>query len=437
MKFLKPISLCVLSLISSLTLSHSQPIIKVPEKAEKDLKFIYQMIGKYREKHGKFPDGLVTLRKGLGEESGFGMVEWNKLKIDNFDGLNPFYKEREGIVWYILHTQRPDGSPLSPLRESGLVDVFCSTPIYNTYPDGSTGINVFLRSDGRVEAVPSDLMLSVPTSLHKMAFPNQTNVPALLIRTFEENFKAAMPLKPAPEGKDRRLNDNGGPEALVQLSRRLNYPSAYGIDRGELWKTFSPAQPTFTLQEIHEGAEKLGLKTILKEISLDKLYEIGSPALLAYKDNRIVTLITLDDIHAVVFDAGETRIVKWEAIEAAYSGQALLPASAATQKANLKVNYAVRELTLRSDDIELPQQITITNNSPQPISLKLEYPLIGITAAKFSKETIAPNESTTLDLKLKWRPIIKEPTQNVFLSIQTSDPTTPRLQTAFRVSIIK
>ena len=90
----------------------------------------------------------------------------------------------------------------------------------------------------------------------------------------------------------------------------------------------------------------------------------------------------------------------------------------------------MREVKLPSLDAEVPQQFTLRNTGTTPITLQLEYPLLGITESKLSKDVIASGETATLDLKVKWRSILKAPYQNVLVSIQTNDPIVPRLQLA-------
>jgi hypothetical protein len=54
-----------------------------------------------------------------------------------------------------------------------------------------------------------------------------------------------------------------------------------------------------------------------------------------------------------------------------------------------------------------------------------------VTEAKLSKDTLGPGENATLDLRVRWRTILKGKQQNVLVSLQTNDPVAPRLQLAF------
>ena len=164
---------------------------------------------------------------------------------------------------------------------------------------------------------------------------------------------------------------------------------------------------------------------------LAQLQKSGTPALIFLKDDgRIVTLTALDDDRAVVIDRGLTRNVERNVLEKRYSGEALIPTKALTQNAAIVADDAVREVKLPSLDAEVPQQFVLRNTSTTPITLQLEYPLLGVTESKLSKGIIAPGETATLDLKVKWRSILKAPYQNVLVSIQTNDPIVPRLQLA-------
>ncbi len=234
-----------------------------------------------------------------------------------------------------------------------------------------------------------------------------------------------------PEINTNVVDDNGGPESLVQLSRRVTYPTIYGIDREQLWKQFDPAQPEFTLSDIQAGATKLGLDTRVQKLTLAQLQASGMAAALFLKDDgRIVTLTALDANRAVVIDRGLTRNVERSVLEGRYSGEALVPTKAVAQSAGIVAEDAVRSIQLPSLDAEVPQLFTLRNTGKTPLTLQLEYPLLGVTDSKLSKDTLAPGETATLDLKVKWRSILKAPTQNVLVSLQTNDPIVPRLQLA-------
>ena len=227
------------------------------------------------------------------------------------------------------------------------------------------------------------------------------------------------------------IEDNGGPEGLVQLSRRLNQPSIYGIDRNEIWNILDPAQAQFTLADVQLGATKLGLDTQVAKQTLDQLQKSGTPALLFLQaDGRIVTLTAIDDDRTVIVDRGLTRNVERSVLEKRYSGEALVPTKALTQNAAIVADDAVREAKLASLDAEVPQQFVLRNTGTTPITLQLEYPLLGVTESKLSRDTIPPGETATLDLKVKWRSVLKAPYQNVLVSLQTNDPIVPRLQLA-------
>ena len=125
-----------------------------------------------------------------------------------------------------------------------------------------------------------------------------------------------------------------------------------------------------------------------------------------------------------------------ETLEKRYSGEALLPVVATNSKASIKAENAVREIALKSQNDEVTQSVTLHNTGDNPVELQLEYPLFGATEAKLSKNTLAPGQSATLDLRLKWRTILLGQQQNVLVSLKTSDPIVPRLQIAFRLTIL-
>jgi hypothetical protein len=307
--------------------------------------------------------------------------------------------------------------------------------------DGPWGYYVVLWDDGRVDKIPYDL---VTYSLEQLglsvSFPRSAGIPNNSL-TYAEQLTAQgkfglFPFigKPSVTGGNNVVVDNGGPESLIQLSRQVNHPNIYGIEREQLWRTFDPAQPEFTLKQMQTGAAKLGFSVQVHRLNLNALEQKKHPALLFLPDDgRIVTLTALDSDGAVIVDRGRTFIIERTKLqERLGSGQVevLFPQVAVDQPSSVRVDDAVRSIRLPSLDAEVPQQFTIRNTGTQPITLQLEYPLLGVTESKLSKDVLAPGETATLDLKVKWRSILKAPTQNVLVSLQTSDPIVPRLQLA-------
>lgn len=123
--------------------------------------------------------------------------------------------------------------------------------------------------------------------------------------------------------------------------------------------------------------------------------------------------------------------VQPEILENCYSGKALLPVKADAFRAALIAEDAVREIALQNLQEEVAQQVTLRNTGDKPVQLQVEHTLLGATQAKLSKDILAPGENATLDLRLKWRTILRGKQQNVLVSLKTNDPIMPRLQLAF------
>ncbi len=346
-----------------------------------------------------------------------------------------------GTLFYNVFDKRPDGSLISSPKIRGNKDVIASS---DTYFFGDTqdataprGGFVVLRDDGDIEFAPYDeTFFQINGGTYTRCFLMQPGVDPTSTLSYSEVFDhlsmgRADVGKPITSKATTPIEDNNGPEGLVHLSRRVLLPNIYGIDREQLWKQFDPSQPEFTLSDIQVGATKLGLDTQVQKLSLSQLQKISSPVLLFLKDDgRIVTLTALDNNRAVVIDRGLTHNVERSVLEARYSGEALVPTKALTQSAGIVADDAVRSVQLKSFDEEVPQTFTLRNTGKMPITLQLEYPMLGVTESKLSKDTLAPGETATLDLKVKWRSILKAPYQNILVSIQTNDPIVPRLQLA-------
>ncbi len=424
----------------------------VPQNAKRGFDAIHFLITTYRGEHnGQFPNGLQEVIDAL--LSSKRPAEDVKRIQDKFSLLvnpdaelsdDPITKHYAKLVQsYTLLWARPDGGQFLAPRPENTMDVQAYTEIYLRHQIGKIkqqGVTCeafmvgyyLLDTNGIVRFVPADetyLYRKPNTGLFR-AFLGQAGIPFEAMSQTESflrvpNKSERVFYKPEAS-KDEYISDNGGPESLVHLSRRLNFPNRYGLDREKLWQTFDPAQAEFNLNQIQAGAQKLGLPAEVKKVGLTELE--GTPALLFLKDDgRIVTLTALDDDRAVVIDRGVTRIVPREVLGKRYGGEALVPSQG---KISLVAQDAVRAVSLKSYEDEVQQSVTLHNTSAKPVTLQLDYPLLGVTEAKLSQQTLAPGETATLDLKMKWRTVLPTPTQNVLVSLSTGEGQ-PRLQLAF------
>ena len=416
------------------------------------LNSVYKYITVFRISHeGNYPKQMSDLLISMSEnpklygKADFKSLRETLLNTDTKYSDDPSEREHpEYSVPYFISSINMDGSPVDRPAPKGSSSAIAWLEIYfhlNSYQDkkdnlvfSPEGYYVVLRRDGAVEKIPYDETLQVAVQDYfQLAFPGQVGVPFDTV-TYGEYWSDILPIpigKPASGIDGSLVLDNGGPESLIQLSRRLIAPNLYGIDRRDLWRVFNPLKPEFTLSDIETGAPKLGLNTQVEKQTLAQLQKSGTPALLFLQDDgRIVTLTALDAERAVVIDRGVTQNVERSVLEKRYSGEALVPTKSLTQNAAIVADDAVRELKLPSLDAEVPQQFVLHNTGTTPITLQLEYPLLGVTESKLSRDTIPPGETATLDLKVKWRSVLKAPYQNVLVSIQTNDPIVPRLQLA-------
>ena len=250
---------------------------------------------------------------------------------------------------------------------------------------------------------------------YRLVFPAQAKINPRDCLSYQELFhfnfnEKGIIGKPITSKIGFLIEDNGGPESLYQFSKRTLSTREVMLNRYVLWKEFDPAKAEFTLDEMQKGANDLNLNTQVQKQRLTQLQQSGSPALLFLQDDgRIVTLTALDDDRAVVIDRGLTQNVERSVLEKRYSGEALVPSKALTQNAAIVADDAVRELKLPSLDAEVPQQFVLRNTGTTPITLQLEYPLLGVTESKLSRDIIPPGATATLDLKVKWRSILKAP----------------------------
>ncbi len=343
------------------------------------------------------------------------------------------------VLKYTFKDIRPNGQSINAPKPKGSSDVVAYKPDDNFEAAGNdyhSYVEV-IRDDFQQEAIPEDLtMVSVKAGGKiRVVFPREPGSDINTLSSQEYWFYkngGIIPLQANYKLEDSSIEFNENLGSLIELSRRVIFPDAYGLKSNIVFKAFNLAQSGSSLQAMHIRAKEVGLLTQVEKLKVSELHQIGSPAILFLSDDgRLVTLLALDDNRAVIVDRGLTRNVQRSVLEERYSGEALIPTNALTQNAGIVADDAVREVKLPSLEAEVPQSVTLRNTGKVPVTLQLEYPLLGVTESKLSKDTLAPGETATLDLKIKWRSILKAPTQNVLVSLQTSDPIVPRLQLAF------
>ena len=449
------ITLFTLSTVCSaqegLTLDTRGHMVGNPINASMDLQAIYKAISTYRSRHeGRYPSSR-ELSKDLAQKSAiYGYADYFEArKIFT----NPDYSLTDkaapaNIVertWvYELSENRIDGSPMGTVKLSATKDLLAHTSLYffanisySTAGAGimnPTGYYMALWDDGQIEKIPYDEIFYayLKEQTYKAVFPSQSGV-GYEIRTWDEMHGGSQNLlgKPIPKNQQKPIEDNGGPESIVNLSRLQSFPDRYGIDRQDLWKQFDPAQAEFDLSDVQAGAAKLKLPLELRTIALDELQKLNAPAIiLTSDDKRLVTISALDDSHAIVIDRGVTRIVPRDELGKRYDGKALLP-QVAQKPAQVLAPDSVRAIDLKSLNDEITRQVKIDNRGAGPLTLQIERPIPGATSAELSSETVAPGQSATLTVKMKWREVLKTPTQNVVVTLETNDPVRPRLPLGF------
>ena len=433
-----------------------------PENGVKALEHLYQIIQKYRANHqGALPNAhggnLKVDLYNNPHRYGFQSMEQAQAAIENLDGrFNPF-----SSTWHnpklkttpAMRFLRLNGVLSEIPKEVGTSDVWAINRNY--FYENSPNLNVgrekanpvgfylILRDDGKIARVPYDEVFFAYSFKNKIspditlspAFPNEPGVPYNCL-SYQERAEALLPgsLPPigtrVPEGQLLPLPDNGGFESLVQMSRLLNQP----LERSDIWKSFDPTQGEFTLADVQAGADKLNLALESRKLALDDLAKLNAPAIfLTSDDKRIVVLSNLDDKEAIVVDRGLTRIVSRELLTRRYSGEVLLAKTIQGEAGKVLCDDAVRVLNVANTADEIAQSVPLRNGGTQPLALQIERPIPGATQAELSSDTIAPGQTATLNLKLKWRDMLKNPTQNVFVFLKTNDPKRPRLQLGFQL----
>jgi len=420
------------------------------------LKAIYDYVADYRLANGGiYPKNMDQLLDFMEKKWSSDEYQQSVMKLENPDVMWADYNptHRKNIIDYALKSTRINGSPVGSVKLAGTKDIIATTSLYvHSNPEAKlsddddftvpNGHYLVLWDNGTIDKVPFDeILYAIVGDRAYTAYYEQAGVPTDNLLTYEEYINAgaspkSLPIgKPIIRGKGQPVPDNGGPEGLITFSRLFNYPDVNGIDRAKMWKILDPAQEEFTLDQMQSAAAKLGLFLQKKTITLDELQKLHTPVMLYLSDaGRIVTMSTIDDNHAIIYDRGMTLNVSREELAKRYGGEALIAASI-NAPSSLQVDQPIRTLEFSSKDAEVVQNVKITNDGTKPISLLIERPLCGITDAKLSQDNIAPGASANLELHFKWRDILPGDHQSTFVTLKTDDPPQPRLQLGFDLKL--
>jgi hypothetical protein len=422
-----------------------------------DLIQIYKLITKYRERHhGVYPINTSELmRDALVNAKDYGFRSYTEISEILLNPDTVFLPETDPKVYvpYIVGNTRLDDTSFNSPKFHGARDALAYTSIYmqsNTrlLPSGRNALNpvgyyLVLWDDGQVEKIAYDQLLKVTANGKHFftAFPGQAGVPydALtydeywgLLGTMTKHTMVGPRGKPVPENEILPIPDNGGPEALVTLSRLLGTP----IEREMMWKVLDSEKSDFTLHDMQSAAVELHTTLQVAHLTIDALRQRGAPAILQMRDpNRLIVLATIDEKNSIIYDGGVPHFVDINTLARRYTGEALV-AGAVENSSQVRPQNPLREISVFSKEKEIAQSVTLTNGGNTQLEVSIERPVVGITTADLSTVTVAPGASTTLNIKIKWRAVLRGETQTDFITLKTNDPLMPRLQLAFKLKLV-
>lgn len=428
-------------------------------------KSMYDYVQIYRQRHeGAYPI-LQAMQDPLVKDISSNPLIYGLKSIDEYYSIlkNPdnqyadysyIRQNPTGTITSSSCSLRADGRELGAPKSIGTKDILSSTFLYthvNSFYPGEVrktpnpvGFYMVLWDDGSITKIAYDQLFYMPTTTsdgigYRVVYPAQAGLPwncltyaewttGLYPHTTSYTPPIGYPLAP---GQIEPKPDNGGIESLVQLTRLFGN----NFQREPIWDSLGHQVKDFTLQEVADGAAKIDFPLKKKTITLDELQRLHTPAILYLSDAaRIITMSTIDDNHAIIYDRGMTLNVSRAELAKRYSGEALISASVTASSA-LEADQPIRTLNFSSKDAEVLQNVKITNHGAKPISLLIERPLCGITDAKLSQENLAPGESANLELHFKWRTVLLGDHQSTFVTLKTDDPAQPRLQLGFDLTL--
>jgi hypothetical protein len=428
-----------------------------PNNGVRILKFLHKAITTYRSRHeGKYPTSILEIDKdassdlpayGLKNEADFAVALTNP---DNRYADSSITRSHPKLIALSpLLPRRLDGSMVGSPKAAGTRDVLAYTSLYvhrNVYispqkklASNPVGFYLVLWDDGEVTRVAYDQALMTHyESGFTEAFRGQAGVPSncLSYQEYEVETRRGnrnLPIGyPISENKTEPVPDNGAYESLGALVQLLNVSKS----REEIWNALGRQKREFTLEEVQQGAAKLGLNLRTQNLTLNDLLNQNRPAIIYLSDsNRLVTLAALDDQQAIILDQGLTWIAQRTILEHRYGKQALLVTGTPDAKSSLVIENPIRDIVMQSVIQEVNQEVSFINTGKKTLTLSVEHPACGCTKAEFSDESIAPGEKATLNVTLKWRGGMKGSTENVFVFVNTNDPLRPRVQLGFQLRL--
>jgi hypothetical protein len=394
--------------ISSIEYNTKDQVPGTPLNQVQIFKHIYRYVQIYRQRHdGIYPSvqGRISdLLNDIGRTpSAYGFADYGEyfkttVNPDNQYSDVLFIRQRPDIATSPPPSLRPDGSLLGSPKPKGTRDLLSSTDIYyhrnpliTIRKSNPVGYYMVPWDDGSIEKIAYDQIFYLAKTgadgqNYIIVYPTQAGVSWNCL-TYEEYETERNPQTtlvfppigyPFAPGQTYSKPDNGGIESLVALTRLFDRQ----YDREQIWDSLGHQVKDFTLQEVADGAAKINFPLQKKTISLDELQKLHTPAVLYLSDaGRIVTMSTIDDNHAIIYDHGMTLNVSRAELAKRYGGEALIAASV-NAPSSLVVDQPIRTLEFSSKDAEVTQNVKITNHGAKPISLLIERPLCGINRSE-------------------------------------------------------
>jgi hypothetical protein len=439
-----------------------------PDEEVKDLKTIHAMIGLYQvRQNGQFPDGAGKLIRDANMFPGAYNLKSQAEVADIF--TNPDYRFADNplakdtthkVTLYQIKSKRLDNSLVGSAKPAETKDVWAWSGTYvhdnmRVFPKGRSLLNpvgfyMVLWADGQIQKVPYDEMIygrnlrPAPDGkgrnnpISGVAFPGQAGV-LPDCHTFDEHYvqflgyPGALRGKPVPQGLTSPVPDNGGPEALVSLSRLLNQPAEQLIEREAMWKALSAEQADFTLADIQKGAAQLGLKLQLQNLTLRQLQERNTPVIVSLREpQRLITLAASGTDYSLIYDGGMARVVDNATLIRRYSGEALVSDNALPP---VLIDNPIRLIKIEDTAQDIPVEVSLSNSSNAPLRLQIETPACGLKVAEPAQLSIQPKQTTKLQLKLMWRTLLPGRAQIVLVKLRSDNPQHPDVLLAFRLEL--
>ena len=223
---------------------------------------------------------------------------------------------------------------------------------------------------------------------------------------------------------------------MVAMSRLMDR----SIERERVWDILGLEQETFTLQEIQEAAQRLGLTLVIKSLTLQELSPSGRATILLLKEpNQIITFLASGLTHALISENGMTRTIGLGDLSKHSTSEGLVSSMSGERQSRARwFANPVEVVDVPPETETVTESVKISNAGEKDLGLLAELPACGCAEIWPLQTRLQPGASVDVRVRIPVDHWFREWNSRLILvTFKCNDPTSPRISLGFQIKLSK